>query len=260
MNDPLKQKEVVGRVRELKINLVCLIETRVKENKMNAIISRHFQGWQMVHNYSEVAHNGRIWLLWNGIQVDLVESMDQSITCGVLFGLQRFYLSVVYGSNEGIERRRLWSHLLALKGSITQGPWIHAGDFNVIVHHSESSKYTDSQSANIKEFQTCLQALAVFDHVFSGPMFTWSNHQDETFVAKKLDRVLISDNWHLEFEHSSVDFLPPGISDHSPMLVQMDRGFAHLLNLSIFLIIGPNTLFLLHWWKNHGSSQCQALQ
>ena len=76
LNDPLKQKEVVGRVRELKINLVCLIETRVKENKMNAIISRHFQGWQMVHNYSEVAYNGRIWLIWNGIQVDLVDSMD----------------------------------------------------------------------------------------------------------------------------------------------------------------------------------------
>ena len=94
LNDPLKQKEVVGRVRELKINLVCLIETRVKENKMNAIISRHFQGWQMVHNYSEVAHNGRIWLLWNGIQVDLVVSMDQSISCSVLFGTQRFYLSV----------------------------------------------------------------------------------------------------------------------------------------------------------------------
>ena len=60
LNDPLKQKEVVGRIRKLKINLVCSIETRVNENRMKAIINRHFQGWQMAHNYSEVAYNGRI--------------------------------------------------------------------------------------------------------------------------------------------------------------------------------------------------------
>ena len=44
---------VVGRIQEFKINLVFLLETRVKENKMKAIINRHFQGWQMVHNYFE---------------------------------------------------------------------------------------------------------------------------------------------------------------------------------------------------------------
>ena len=44
LNDPLKQNEVVGRVRDFKINLVYLIEIRVKENKVNAIINKHFQG------------------------------------------------------------------------------------------------------------------------------------------------------------------------------------------------------------------------
>ena len=65
LNDPVKQKEVVGKVKENKINLVCLLETIIKENKMKAVISRHFQGWQMFHNYSEGARNGRIWILWN---------------------------------------------------------------------------------------------------------------------------------------------------------------------------------------------------
>ena len=116
-----------------------------------------------------------------------------------------------------------------------------AGDFNVIAHHSESSKYTDSQGANIKDFQDCLQALAVFDHVFIGPMFTWSNHQDETFVAKKLDRVLINDNWHLEFAHSSVDFLPPKVSDHSPMLVQLDKGYSS----------SPKPFKFFNFWIKH---------
>ena len=33
LNDPLKQKDIVGRLRRLQCNLVCLIETRVKESK-----------------------------------------------------------------------------------------------------------------------------------------------------------------------------------------------------------------------------------
>ena len=45
LNDPIKQKEVVSRIRNNNINLVCLLETRIKESKMKAVISRHFQGW-----------------------------------------------------------------------------------------------------------------------------------------------------------------------------------------------------------------------
>ena len=243
LNDPLKQKEVVGRVRDLKINLVSLIETKVKENKINAIISKHFHGWQVAHNYSKVAYNGRIWLLWNGLQVDLVDTMDQSITCCELFGMQRFFLSVIYGCNKGAERRRFWSHLLTMKASIPNGPWLLAGDFNVIAHHSESSKCIDSQSANLKEFQDCLQELAVFDHVYFGPMFTWSNHQDETFVAKKLDRVLISENWHLEFAHSTVVILPSEVSDHSPMLVKLNRDYSS----------SPKPFKFFNYWIKHST-------
>ena len=33
LNDPLKQKDIVGRIRSLNVQMVCLLETRVKENK-----------------------------------------------------------------------------------------------------------------------------------------------------------------------------------------------------------------------------------
>ena len=81
-NDPLKQKAVVSRIRKLKISLVCLLETRVKENNMMPIFSRHFQGWQLFQNYSNDAKNGRIWMIWNSsLQLKLIASMDQCISC-----------------------------------------------------------------------------------------------------------------------------------------------------------------------------------
>ena len=110
-NNPLKQREVVGRVRRLNVSIVCLLETRVKRLKMQKIVDKQFQGWKLYHNYSE-ALNGRIWLLWkNQVQVDLVAITNQSITCCIIDDAKIFYLSVIYGCNDGVGRRLLWNHL-----------------------------------------------------------------------------------------------------------------------------------------------------
>ena len=226
MNDPLKQKLVVDRIRNLKINVVCLLETRVKEHNMKAIHNRHFQGWSMAHNYTNNACNGRIWVLWRGpVQVDIVDTMEQCISCGVTFGMQKFYLSAVYGFNEGIDRRQLWSHLISLKGSFSQHPWLVAGDFNVIAQAFESSNFDGSQGLNLnsREFIECLQTIAIFDHASIGPLFTWSNKQDDGFLAKKLDRVLINDEWSISFPRTRVEFLAPEISDHCPAFLQLEN-------------------------------------
>ena len=59
LNNLLKQKEVVRRIRNLNISLVCLLETRVKHNNMQEIINKMFSRWKFLHNYN-YASNGRI--------------------------------------------------------------------------------------------------------------------------------------------------------------------------------------------------------
>ena len=85
LNDLLNQKAIVSRIRSLNYSLVCLIETRVKENKNLSIVDRLFNGWGLLHNYSFVS-DGIIWILWaSTLQVDLIASTDQCITCSVFF-------------------------------------------------------------------------------------------------------------------------------------------------------------------------------
>ena len=225
LNDPLKQKAIVNRIKRLKCRLVCLVETRVKENKSQSIVDRLFNGWGMLHNYS-AAYNGRIWILWdNSIRVNLIASNDQCITCNVSYDSKQFILSAVYGSNEGTNRRNLWSHLSTVNGSINQEPWLIVGDFNIIVHPSETSSYNGVQglTSKAKEFSECIQQNAIFDHAYTGPLFTWSNRQEEGFVAKKLDRALINAQWLLSFPSSKVEFLPPAASDHCLIIVQLSH-------------------------------------
>ena len=67
------------------------------------------------------------------------------------------------------------------------------------------------------------ETLSMFDHAFTGPFMTWSNHQSGGFLARKLDRVLINDNWLSCFPDSSVEFLPPEVFDHCPGFVQLHQ-------------------------------------
>ena len=119
LNDLLKQRGIVGRIKYIKANIVCLLETRVKENKCQQIIDKYFGSRRCYQNYDYVV-NGRIKFLWNGSwKVDLMGFMDQCITCPFTTNSYDFVLSAVYGLNKRVDRRRLWSHLLILKGDNT---------------------------------------------------------------------------------------------------------------------------------------------
>ena len=118
LNHPLKHKEVVARITKLSVNFVCLLETHVKQNKMQNIIKKSFPCWNSFNNYSN-AYNDRIWVLWkDDVKANLLATSDQSITCCVEVGMQKFYCSVIYGYNESRDRRKLWSHLLSIHSTL----------------------------------------------------------------------------------------------------------------------------------------------
>ena len=111
LNHLLKQREVIGRINRIHSNIVCLLETRVKQNKMQRILNKRFLDWQSIHNYDQ-AYNGRIWFLWKEpIKVSLISVTNQSITYKIYEDTKQFYFSAIYGSNDSMGKRRLWSHL-----------------------------------------------------------------------------------------------------------------------------------------------------
>ena len=100
-----------------------------------------------------------------------------------------------------------------------------AGDFNVIADPVESSNSADTFVTNtdIREFMDCCIRLSMFDHVSTGPTFTWTNKHLDGFITKKLDRVLINDAWLAQFTHSTMEFLALEVSDHCPSLIQLEE-------------------------------------
>ncbi|KAA3478181.1 reverse transcriptase [Gossypium australe] len=224
-NNPLKQKLVVGRLVRLKIDVCCLLETRVKCNNALVILGNYFQGWNFVCNYDHIV-NSRILLVWkNACIVDVLYAFGQCITCSVQVQHHKAFFSAVYACNDGVSRRELWSHWCFLSGHVGDAPWLLGGNFNVKISPEESSFFNNSQyfTVDMKDFQALVREIEIFDHAYFGPIFTWSNNQLDRPIATKLDRVLVNAAWLRFLSHSWVEFATLGFSNHCPSIVWLER-------------------------------------
>ncbi|XP_039007845.1 uncharacterized protein LOC120135683 [Hibiscus syriacus] len=206
------------------IDVLFLLETRNKFDSSLAILSQNFSDWEACCNYNHAA-NGRIWVLWRRcMDCSVVSVFDQCISVRCAIGGNTFILIAVYGLNEGNGRRQLWSQLNSLECTVGDLPWLIGGDFNIILNVEESSVYVSSSTlVDSSEFQNCVDNLGIFDHPYNGPCFTWSNKQQDTYLARKLDRVMINPRWIDVFPDSAVEFQAPGDSDHCPAFVWLHK-------------------------------------
>ena len=147
-NQPRKHNAVKYWIKEAKLRLGCLVETRVQEENFQQIFSATFQGWQYLHDYS---HHilGRIWVCWSeDVEVVPVLVSAQMITCWVKFKDTGdiFLASFIYGSNFMMERRDLWREMDTVARLVAAGtnPWILQGDFNVTKSAMEHSTFLDT--------------------------------------------------------------------------------------------------------------------
>ncbi|KAA3459649.1 reverse transcriptase [Gossypium australe] len=171
--------EVLKQKRKKSIDIVCLLETRVKHSNAHGFL----------RTYGE-AENGRIWIIWrNNVRLQLVAVTNQSITCSFQASSKQGYFTAIYGRNESRERCRLWEHLKDIQQGVGGNSWFLAGDFNVIADIKESlgSQCSSQLMRDIEEFLKCINGLELQDHSYFGPTYTWSNLQKESYLARELD-------------------------------------------------------------------------
>ena len=226
LNEPLKQKDVRSLVESHALDFVCVLGTRVRAHSKNRIFNSLFPGWKLFHNYDH-AMLSRIWVCGNPekVSIDVIHSMDQAMLCHVtaLKGNYSFWCSAVYASNNYIDRRVLWRHLLWCEPLVGQNPWMIIGDFNTTRFVSEKSGGNLLNDTTMNDFHECLYNLELPDVPFLGPMFTWMNRREgENFIARKLDRCLQNECCLDMFPNVMTEVLQPGLSDHSPLVTNLN--------------------------------------
>ena len=78
-----------------------------------------------------------------------------------------FYLTLVYGDNDELEKRKLWEMLQTTATNIA-APWIIMGDFNHLLHLDDRIGGLPVTQHNIRDFQQCLCTIGVQDLNWKG--------------------------------------------------------------------------------------------
>lgn len=201
--------------------LGSLIETHVKQQKISKFVNAILPGWLFDNNYA-FSELGKIWILWHpSVKVVVLFKSLQMVTCEVLFPdtTDLVIVSFVYASNEISTRSVLWRDIVsqAIDPRVVGKPWAVLGDFNQILSPADHSTRTNQNMDNsMREFSTTLFHASLVDLTYRGCSFTWWNKRKEHPVAKKIDRILVNEEWQSFFPLSVGFFDAPLFSDHSP--------------------------------------------
>jgi hypothetical protein len=105
---------------------------------------------------------------------------------------------------------KLWHNLASTKLNVANNPRMLCSDFNIVKIGAKKWGLDKLNSYEV-EFEACLNDLEVFDLNFCCCFYTWTNKSGEPcFVARKLDMVMVNENWMSNFDKTIVDFLNRG--------------------------------------------------
>ncbi|XP_039041849.1 uncharacterized protein LOC120180617 [Hibiscus syriacus] len=226
-NNPHKQLKVFRRLDNYGVDVICLMESRIRRDKVDSFCSAMSADWHYAENY-DLIDGGRLWIFWRKhLSFSILRKHDQAITIWGTVDGHTTFITAIYGNNSGAARRRLWDHLHSVGDDIGSSSWVLGGDFNIIAKAEESSDFDVMGfhcTPDMKEFQDCLESLDLMDHPFLGPLFTWSNKQEDSFLVRKLDRILVNNQWLFDHSESFVEFAAQGVSDHCLGLLWTRKG------------------------------------
>ncbi|KAF5195721.1 hypothetical protein FRX31_014692 [Thalictrum thalictroides] len=156
------------------------------------------------------------------INVSKLDESDQFLHyhITILSSSLEFILTSVYASNNPSCRLKLWADIVDLRSFVSL-PWCVFGDFNNIISSSEKVMGGNSvHPSHIQPFIDCLQEAGLSDLHYIGFHYTWCNNTiGPGRIMSKIDKCLVDSNWLISFTTTNAEFLPHGISDHSPFLV-----------------------------------------
>lgn len=217
LNNPAKPDAIREFVASVRVNIICLQETKLDViDRFTVIqcIGPSFDGFAYM---PALETRGGILIAWDSTVVEMDHfSLDPDFITGQVHTKNgvSWWISVVYGPQGNLLKTAFLEELHARRG-LCPGPWMVLGDFNMILHASEKSN-TNLNRTMMARFRSFIDTNELKEVYMRGRRFTWSNKRD-TPTLTKIDRVLVSVDWELEFPDCILQALSSGVSDHAPL-------------------------------------------
>lgn len=145
---------------------------------------------------------------------------------GILIELSPFiYASFLYGLHSVEDRRPLWQALGHQKDMVASLPWIILGDFHSILYAQDRQNGSVVTVAETQDFLQAISDIEVSQVACAGPYYSWSNKSlGSARVWSRIDWAFGNSEWQMVYGDVVVQYLPPSVSDHSPLVFRIGRG------------------------------------
>ncbi|KAI0524341.1 hypothetical protein KFK09_003708 [Dendrobium nobile] len=163
-------------------------------------------------------------------------SSKEVVHCQVMVGDVSCFASFVYAACTRLNRLNLWEKLVNFANNIN-GPWCVGGDFNIIANANERRGGKCPNYKAMEDLNEMITNCNLNDIGFCGSPFTWNRAN----LFQRLDRILFNNEWLARFSGTNVEHLSRTLSDHVPLL----------LNINVLNHIGNYAFRFLNMWLLH---------
>lgn len=114
-------------------------------------------------------------------------------------------------------RRPMWRDLTVLNQAITS-PWLVMGDFNSVLLSNDRQNGNAVIDAETRDFESCVDNSKLTELKSCGHFYSWSNKgQGDSRISSRIDRAFnLVTLIGIIFTDAIVDYMNPGLFDHSP--------------------------------------------
>jgi hypothetical protein len=137
-------------------------------------------------------------------------------------GTTGWWFTGVYRPQTNVEKCLFLRELKEVR-DLHLGPWVVAGDFNLIVDAA------DKNNANLnrhmmRRFRRLLAEVELKELYLNGRRYTWSNERERA-TLERLDGVFSTMDWEVSFPSAFLSALRTSTSDHCPLLLNLALPF-----------------------------------
>jgi exonuclease III len=224
LGNPWTVQDLCLMVREQKPDILFLMETKCRKEKMESIRVRlGFSGMFVVE---PVGRSGGLALFWTDVKTLEIHNYTRRHINALVNGVDNggvCKLTCFSGHPITAKRHESWALLEHLRQFQPQ-PWMCIGDFNKILTQEEKIGALLQKEGQMDQFRNALGNCQLTDLGFIGSKYTWTNcRSDENFVKERLDRAVANSEWRGIYWEASVHVLVARESDHKPLLLQFSH-------------------------------------
>lgn len=223
LNAPARRNAIFQVVNSASPAIVCLQETKLHDVPVTVVRQCLGAKYENFFYLPAMGTRGGILVAWDATitQLSSPHYTNHTLTALVMCPEDErpWWLTCVYGPQDEADKVEFFQDLVDIR-DLHVGPWLVAGDFNLIAKEEDKSNGLINRRM-MGRFRAKLNMLELKEIYLNGRRYTWSNER-QVAIMEKIDHVFVSNEWDEAYLTCFLSALGTKVSDHCPLMLDVN--------------------------------------